>query len=321
MRRIDKEKQLGLLYGCAIGDSWGMATEMMTYDNILKSNFNKDILNPSLSESIISKGFEAGSITDDTINTLLIMKMLKDNNGHINTNDYIRHLIYWTKNSPIAGYVTGPSTSKALEKILNNEPIETTGIMGTTNGAAMKIAPLGIVLDYKNLDNLIENVYKICIPTHNTTIAIQGACSIVVAVSYLLMDNDNYDELLSLIEKTINKAKVFGFNWPSADLYLKIKKAINIVYNYTDFLEILYKELGTTMETIDTIPIALSLFMYSKGNINICKKLTSTIGGDTDTIGAIACALCGSQNPSLIKKEDIEIIERVNNINFSEYLL
>lgn len=78
----------------------------------------------------------------------------------------------WNENSGVSAYVSGPSTLKALDKIAKGVPVEEAGVTGTTNGAAMKIAPIGIVSDYREMQNLIKNVYQICLPTHNTKIAI-----------------------------------------------------------------------------------------------------------------------------------------------------
>ena len=49
----------------------------------------------------------------------------------------------------------------------------------------MKMSPIGIISDFRDLDALIANVRMICKPTHNTSIAIQGASIIAGIISYV----------------------------------------------------------------------------------------------------------------------------------------
>lgn len=69
-----------------------------------------------------------------------------------------------------------------MNKIAQGVPIEETGVTGTTNGASMKIASIGIISDYRDLSRLVKNVAEIYLPTHNTTIAIAGASAVLAAI-------------------------------------------------------------------------------------------------------------------------------------------
>src|SRR6185437_15894651 len=52
-----------------------------------------------------------------------------------------------------------------------------------TNGAAMRIAPVGILMPAEPLDALVGKVAQTCRPTHNTAIAIASAAAVAAAVS------------------------------------------------------------------------------------------------------------------------------------------
>ena len=190
-----EERIKGMIYGAALGDAFGMATEMLRQVDIPPYLKDMDHPSSSLEISIISNNRPAYSVTDDTMNILMILEMLKETGGVIDTDLYLKKLRHWTKDSPIAGFVTGPSTSKALTAIEKGMSIGETGKFGTTNGAAMKICPLAIVSNYRDPDQLIDNVEKICRPTHNTSVAISGACAITAAASFLLRGKSNMDEL------------------------------------------------------------------------------------------------------------------------------
>ena len=321
------EKLKGLLYGVALGDAFGMPTEMLSRETIKSRNldFTKPI--SSLDISVISKNREAYSITDDTMNTLMIMEMLKENNAVIDTSIYLEKLKSWTKNSPIAGYVTGPSTSRALKEIEQGKSIEESGMFGTTNGASMKISPIGLVSDYRRPVELIENVVSICKPTHNSSIALSGASVIAAVVSYFYRGGNSIDEMYEIAYEIAEKASKYGFQWPSASLSHRIKLAREIVVSSTygvsedEILDGLYNEVGCSMETIDTVPVALALFNLSDGDALKCARLSASIGGDTDTIGAISVGICGVFRPDTIPQDMIEEIERVNEIDFEKYII
>ncbi|HBT16325.1 MAG TPA: ADP-ribosylglycohydrolase, partial [Firmicutes bacterium] len=48
---------------------------------------------------------------------------------------------------------------------------EEAGKYGVTNGGAMKMIPIGIISNWRDMDNLVENVRLVCLPTHNTNLA------------------------------------------------------------------------------------------------------------------------------------------------------
>ena len=48
--------------------------------------------------------------------------------------------------------------------------------------------------------------------------------------------------------------------------------------------------------------------------------MSANLGGDTDTIGAMACAICGAyKGIDSIRPEWIYTLEKANNINFKNY--
>ena len=310
----------GVLAGTAVGDAMGMPTECWSKNKIDRIFIDGiDRLYPTDKNDTFSRDFEAGRITDDTINMLMILDMLKKNKGSVCVEDYVNQLVEWNNNSGVSAYVSGPSTLRALEKISKGVPIEQTGIMGTTNGAAMKIAPIGIVSDYKNMDQLVKNVYQICLPTHNTKIAVAGASAVTAAVSYTVRGGDSIDEIWEIAYEAIEAADNYGYDFPAASLKFRMEQARNIVKqengNTKLILKRLYNEIGAGMETIETIPCVFAIIEISNGNPWEAAKLSSVIGWDTDTIGAIACAICGGMCPEF-PEDVIETIQKVNNIDF-----
>ena len=56
----------------------------------------------------------------------------------------------------------------------------------------------------------------------------------------------------------------------------------------------LYHTLGAGMDTIESVPAALALVECAQGDPRHCAVLAANLGGDTDTIGAMATAVCGA---------------------------
>src|SRR5581483_5259622 len=89
----------------------------------------------------------------------------------------------------------GPSTKRAVEAVLAGTPPAEAGSAGTTNGAAMRIAPVGVAVPLPHarttavaftgnwLSALVDQVVRASYVTHNTGIALAGAAAVAAAVS------------------------------------------------------------------------------------------------------------------------------------------
>ncbi|MGG5314505.1 ADP-ribosylglycohydrolase family protein [Enterococcus sp. AZ072] len=316
-----REKIWGVLAGGALGDALGMPTECWSQQKI-RQQFPKGVteLVASNENDVFGRKLAAGAITDDTINVLMILSMIKKNKGRIQVADYVAELREWNDNSPVSAFVSGPSTLKALDKIAQGVPIEETGVTGTTNGASMKIAPIGLISDYRKLPELIKNVAEICLPTHNTKIAIAGASAVAAAVSYTVRGGQSIEAIWQLAFAAIDAAKEYGHDFPAASLAFRMKQARKILQEESDesiILQRLYEEIGTGMETIETIPSTFAIVELAAGNPLKAAQLSASVGWDTDTIGAISAAICGGMQPDL-PKEMIRQIEEVNELDFEQ---
>lgn len=316
-----RDRVWGAYVGVALGDAMGMSTECWTLEKIrtVYPDGIDDLL-PSPEDDVFGRKFVAGQITDDTINTVMIHEMVVNNHGEVNTDSYIRMLADWTRDSEKAKYVSGPSTLKALAAYRNGEPLERCGITGTTNGAAMKVGPLGILRDYRNPENLINTVYEVCMPTHNTRVAIQGASVVAAAVSYAVRGGDSVNMLWSLADQFVTAAAERGFDFPSANLKHRFSLARKILSEETSSeqtIERLYGELGTGMETLQSVPAALAVVQLAEGDPIRAAEISATIGWDTDTIGAISTQICGAMHPERLNRF-VSRLEIVNELDFEK---
>ncbi len=309
----------GVLIGTALGDAMGMPTEYWTQaliDEVFPEGVKK--FYPTQMQDFFGRTMRAGEVTDDTVNTMLVLDTLVESKGRFNTEKYISKLTEWKNSMPSSALVIGPSTAKALELIEKGVSMKITGKYGTTNGSAMKVSPIGIVSDYKHLEKLAETVELLCLPTHNTGIAIAGACVIATCISYVTSGGNDLDELWNISLAAAEAGQKRGFSIPCPSLVKRIKKAHQITTNFTSWeaRKMTYEELGTGVETIETIPAVLAMIQLAKGDPMIAAQLCASLGGDTDTIGAICCAICGGMNPDF-DESLVKFLEDTNDLNFT----
>ena len=96
----------------------------------------------------IAGGMPAGAVTDDTEQAVLLARLLVKGRGTIDPHELAAALTEWERAMAERGSLDllGPSTKRAVAAILAGVPPEEAGAAGTTNGAAMRIAPVGIAV-------------------------------------------------------------------------------------------------------------------------------------------------------------------------------
>ena len=176
------DRARGALYGLAIGDALGMPTQLLSRQQItarwgpLLTGFE-----PAPPGHPIAAGLPPGAVTDDTEQAVLLARMLVKNRGVPGPDDWAAALIGWELDMAERGSLDllGPSTKRALTAVLEGTPPEEAGRHGDTNGAAMRITPVGIAF----AAGLIDRVVEASLVTHNTSVALAGAAAVAAAVS------------------------------------------------------------------------------------------------------------------------------------------
>jgi len=186
----------GALYGLAIGDALGMPTQMLSRPQIvarwgtLLAGFE-----PAPPGHPIAAGLPAGTVTDDTEQAILLGRLLVRGHGAVGTRELAQALVSWERDMAARGSLDllGPSTKRAVAAVLAGVPPEEAGASGATNGAAMRIAPVGIAVNLDlpdprravrpTLSILTDQVEAASRVTHHTGVALAGAAAVAAAVS------------------------------------------------------------------------------------------------------------------------------------------
>jgi ADP-ribosylglycohydrolase len=314
-------KAYGCLAGVAIGDAMGMPTTLYTPKQI-KGRFGRvrDFF-PAPEDHIIHKGMKAGQITDDTETTLIIARTIIEDK-RVTSTGVARRLVEWAVERKVVGTdYLGPSTSRAIEKLISGTDPREAGKLGMTNGAASRISPIGI-FNSGNFEGAVEDTEQACIPTHNTSVAISAACAVACAIAEASRKGATVDSIVKAAKVGAIKGEEKGLPIPSASVGKRIEMAVNFVKKTKNLQKVsryLYEFIGCGVASNESVPTSIALFVAAKGEPMKAIIAGANIGGDTDTIASIVGGICGAyKGIEAFPKGLLDKIEEVNHLSIEK---
>ena len=191
--------------------------------------------------------------TDDTVMTVAVMDILCS--GDASKQNIVKTMQKWGMNYPGRGY--GNMFAMWLMSGDEAKPYNSYG-----NGAAMRISPVGW---YAKSEDEVKTLSKaITEVTHNHPEGLKGAETVAMCVY-----------------KALHGAKKSELKHYICSQYPEIAN-----FKYEDLKETYF----FTESCQDSVPEALFCFLISD-NFEDCLRTTVSIGGDTDTLCAISCAV------------------------------
>lgn len=313
----------GVLYGQALGDAMGMPAELWSKKRAVQElGTITDFMDGPVS-NLVSKNYKAGEFTDDTAQALVIIDSLNELNFVPDGRLIAKNLLKWANdNDAFENNILGPTSKLTLTAIGQNKDTKEISDLAASNGAAMRIAPIGCLFNSKNLKELVDFVYKISSITHSSDITICSAALVACATCIACETGDTKQAVLRALEAE-EYALSLGAETFNASLAARIRLGIQYAENFSDnedeFLKFVYDIIGTSVSACESIPAALLMAYYAK-EPNRCALLCANLGGDTDTIGAMATAICGgAAGFNSINPYYIDYINRANNVDFDNY--
>lgn len=294
-----KQRILGTFYGQALGDSMGMPSELWPRSRV-KAHFGWiDRFLPGPEENNAACYFDACQFTDDTSMALALADAIIECDGDINPDIIARNVLTWAEGfDAFNKNIFGPSSKAAMKAIKQGTPINELENNGVTNGAAMRVSPMGCLLPTHSLDNFVEQVALASSPTHKSDVAIAGAVVIAWAVSKAI-EGEDWQAIKDQLPAVALSAQTRNITTFSASMAARIELALTIAQEPTGLetrMEKIYNLVGAGVSTIESVPAAIAMVELSLTNPNRCAVLCANLGGDTDTIGAMATAICGALN-------------------------
>ena len=296
----------GALYGLAIGDALGMPTQMLSRAEIVRRwgpllpGFE-----PAPPGHPIAGGMPAGAVTDDTEQAVLLARLLVKGRGTIDPHELAAALTEWERAMAERGSLDllGPSTKRAVAAILAGVPPEEAGATGTTNGAAMRIAPVGIAVSVAlhdstpnlRLSTLVDRTVMASCVTHNTGVALAGAAAVAAAVS-AGVSGATIAEATALGIQAASSAARRGHWVAGADVAARIEWATSLVASHAqaEAAELIYTLVGTSLATQESVPAAFAVLAAVPADPWRACRMAASLGGDSDTIAAMTGAIAGA---------------------------
>ncbi|KNC95006.1 ADP-ribosylglycohydrolase family protein [Trabulsiella odontotermitis] len=317
------ERILGALYGQAVGDAMGMPSELWPRARV-KAHFGWiDRFLPGPAENSAACYFKRAEFTDDTSMALCLADALLECDGQIDPDVIGRHILAWAERfDAFNKNVLGPTSKIALRAIRDGQPVRELENNGVTNGAAMRVSPLGCMLPTADLERFIDDITLASSPTHKSDLAIAGAVVVAWAISRAI-DGERWESIVEALPAIARHAQEKRVTTFSASLAARLELALKTVREANGVesaSEQLYQLVGAGTSTIESVPCAIAMVELAQTDPNRCAVLCANLGGDTDTIGAMATAICGALHgvdaidPAL-KAE----LDGVNNLDFTRY--
>ncbi|HEX4441989.1 MAG TPA: ADP-ribosylglycohydrolase family protein [Galbitalea sp.] len=292
-----RDSALGALYGLATGDALGMPTQMMSRSAIAQRYGTLNTFEPADDDHPLAAGMAAASITDDTEQALLVARLLVEGRGHVDGRRFAGELVRWENGMRARGSLDllGPSTKRAVEAVLEGESVEESGRYGTTNGAAMRVAPVGIVVPSTDIRELVDRVEEASRVSHNTGVAIAGASAIAAVVSAGI-DGATATEAVELAIEAARVGAGRGYWVAAADIGARIRLAIEVADpgDLGASLTRIYEVVGTSLASQESVAAAFGILSLYPGDPWAACLAAASLGGDSDTIAAMAGAMGGS---------------------------
>lgn len=316
---MEKEIVQAFLEALAVGDAYGKATEYCTREQVARHYQRIDrLLRPD--ESIAHEDLFYGQVTDDTEqNVYLIGEYAR--RGTITPYDTAMCLLRWVNETDAAKKYIGPNTLKALRGIEQGADVETAGTGGTTCGGMMR-TPAAFL--FSTGETLTRNVVNCLMPTHYTAVAIEAAMSYAFALD-AAAKGKTIKEILDAACRGASAGRQYGSQKrvaavaPSCAARIRyIQKALPSMRGEEELKAFLYDVLGATLAACDVCACVFAIFLFAGKDVKRAVRLSTELGGDTDTIACLAAALCtlyaGGHN---LPAEQVALVARANHLDFS----
>jgi ADP-ribosylglycohydrolase/sugar/nucleoside kinase (ribokinase family) len=292
------ERAAEALYGLAIGDALGMPTESLSRAQIV-ARYGPLIaaFAPASPDHPLAAGLPAGSVTDDTEQALLLAALIIEGGGAVDAAEMARRLLTWEDSMRARGSLDllGPSTKRALAAVSAGVDIEEAGRSGVTNGAAMRIAPVGIATPCSDLGFLVDRVVEASRVTHNTGVAAAGAAAVAAAVSAGI-SGASVPQATRVAVRAAALASKRGHWVAAADVAARITWAAGLAAGRDPeaVIELVYTLVGTSLATQESVPAAFAVLAAAPDDPWLACRIAAALGGDCDTIAAITGAIGGA---------------------------
>ncbi|WP_328634001.1 ADP-ribosylglycohydrolase family protein [Streptomyces sp. NBC_00356] len=315
------DRAAGAFYGLALGDALGMPTQVMSREDVVRVYGTLSGFEPAQPDNPVSAGMPAGSVTDDTDQAVIVARLIVEGGGHVDPLRFAEELLSWEREMKAKGSfdLLGPSTKAALDAVDRGADPKEAGKYGTTNGSAMRVAPVGIAYSYApdDAETFLDRVVESCQVTHDTNIGIAGAAAVAAAVSTGVAGGTLDDVFDAAIAASAAGARR-GHWVAGASISARIASVRELVagLDETAALDRVVALVGTSVASQESVPAAFAVLALTGGDPWRSTLLAANLGGDSDTIAAIAGAIAGSLHGlTALPADAVRTLREVNGLD------
>jgi poly(ADP-ribose) glycohydrolase ARH3 len=262
----------GCLLGLAVGDALGAPFEGIDAYGIYSAfgPARKIVERPPV---------DALFYTDDTQTMIGVAEALLADNSIVERTLVSRFVHHF---DPDRGY--GPATRKVIEAARDGgdewRPLSETLLPGGSlgNGAAMRVAPVGLVFR-NDLDRVRAEAERSALPTHRHPVGIEGAQLVAHAIA-IACRGAPFDRV-AFFRELHARARTPEFRY-QLDIAAKLADDDSVA------------PFGSTLRADESVVTALACFAFSPDSYEDAVARAIGLGGDTDTVAAMAGAISGA---------------------------
>lgn len=300
------DRVLGSLATACIGDALGMPAEQRSPAEIeqMWGGWIRKFQAPP-ADSPYAEGRSAGQITDDASQMIALVETYLEEPERLTAQGVGRMLLRWSETQYFPRFA-GPSTKRAIEALREGADAENLGRQGrlstdgTTNGAAMRVAPAGL-RHPGDLDAAIADAVTTCRPSHLTNIGVSGAAAVAAAVSGALVPGAGLFDVVSAARYGARQGQRIGSevgrNVAGPSIERRIELAVAAAMTADDFtaaVRAVTDVVGSGLGMAEAVPAAIGILVAADGDPLLTCVGGANAGDDTDTVACIGGSIAGA---------------------------
>ena len=308
---VYKQRVLACFKALASGDAIGKQTEMLSYREVQHwypegiSGFHGQ---PG---EVIPRyrgnrkhEWRIGETTDDTEQTIAVARALLSKREASHT-EFGRELLKCKKS-----LYPGVKSLWALHQ--SGDPSRTAS-EGDGCGAAIRVAPVGVLYSPNRLEDLVRASRESSIPTHGGQLAICAAAAVAGAVSAAL-EGWLAADVLKLAVQAARKAEAFTLasrRDGTSTIAASIRKMHDDLSVYKTLLASELTERFFPDKPETKVPLAINLALLTESAQQTI-LLAANVGGDSDSVASIGAAISGALRPETVNDAWFDVVQAIN---------
>ena len=302
---------VGCLRGIAVGDAIGKQTETLSRRDVLRWYPDGIRGFEGVPGTIIpryagnrKREWRIGETTDDTERTIAVARAIIED-GAVRHASVGRELLTCLK-------CVHPGLESLWEFHQAGDP-ERLADRHDGCGAAVRVAPVGIIFRSARLEAIVDGAWHAAIPTHGGPLALAGAAATAAAVSAAI-DGVAADDLVALAARAAAEGECRRSGTSDAAFARRLTAIHSDLCRRSriDADSIAADYFPDNPLTIVPLAISLAALMDAA---DAAILLAANIGGDSDSVASIAGGILGARFPDTVNRTWIQTVEAVNGLD------